>query len=275
MTNVNDSNDRAYCITDTGRRHLLSASTSLSAEELQRLVMLATPGRLREVVRLFPLLEEDRVREVLGRLLRGGCLAPSKPDDSGGAITLLSPDVDETHSPEAIDIEVARAHIRRRGFQGAIARRAARRLDPWDGKGYSVLLIEDDPYLVRLYEKLFDTQGYRTRSAGHRADVHSVVQGGFRPDLIILDLNLPDIGGFDILHWLSAHKSLGGIPVIVASGDTTRESVVRALALGADGYLTKPVAIESLVEAVRAVLGLPSLEAADTAATEGAAPASA
>jgi two-component system OmpR family response regulator len=258
MTIVDELSEGSFCITGSGKRQLLAASTSLSAEELQLLVMLATPGRLREIVRLFPLLKEDRVREVLQRMLRDGYLAACPPAPGAGGITLLSADANGTHAPEDLEVEIARAQLRRRGFQGAIVRRAARRLDPWDGKAYGVLLIEDDPYLVRLYEKLLEAQGCRTRSTGHRAGIRAIVDGGFRPDLVILDLNLPDIGGFDILHWLSAHAALGGIPVIVASGDTTRESVVRALALGADGYLTKPVAIDSLLAGVRAVLGLPA-----------------
>jgi DNA-binding response OmpR family regulator len=67
---------------------------------------------------------------------------------------------------------------------------------------------------------------------------------------------LPDVNGFDILQRLKAHPALKAVPVIMLTADAARESVMRGLAGGADGYITKPFERAKLLGGVRAVLGL-------------------
>ena len=76
------------------------------------------------------------------------------------------------------------------------------------------------------------------------------------PDLVILDVGLPDINGFDVLQRLKAHPVLKAVPVILLTAEATRESVMRGLVLGADAYITKPFERSALRDGVRAVLGL-------------------
>jgi two-component system OmpR family response regulator len=76
------------------------------------------------------------------------------------------------------------------------------------------------------------------------------------PDLILLDVNLPDVNGFDILAKMRQHPVLKIIPVVMLTAEATRESVLKGLQGGADGYVTKPFEPDLLVNAVKAVLGI-------------------
>ncbi len=76
------------------------------------------------------------------------------------------------------------------------------------------------------------------------------------PDLVLLDLVLPGVDGFDVLRKIRQHPLLMHLPVVILTAKTTREAVLKGLSCGADGYLTKPFEIPILIKAVRAVLGL-------------------
>jgi len=76
------------------------------------------------------------------------------------------------------------------------------------------------------------------------------------PDLILLDVQLPDANGFDILARMRQHPVLKNMPVIMLTAEATREAVLKGLQGGADGYVTKPFEPDLLISAVKAVLGL-------------------
>jgi DNA-binding response OmpR family regulator len=76
------------------------------------------------------------------------------------------------------------------------------------------------------------------------------------PDLVLLDVSLPDADGFDILARMRQHPVLRAVPVIMVTAAATREAVLRGIQGGADGYVTKPFQIHPLVRAVKEVLGL-------------------
>jgi DNA-binding response OmpR family regulator len=74
--------------------------------------------------------------------------------------------------------------------------------------------------------------------------------------MVLLDVTLPDTNGFDILARMRQHPQLKSIPVIMLTGRANREDVMRGLAGGADGYITKPFDRDVLLTGIRAVLGL-------------------
>ena len=76
------------------------------------------------------------------------------------------------------------------------------------------------------------------------------------PDLVLLDVQLPDANGFDILAKMRQHPVLRLMPVIMLTAEATREAVLKGLQGGADGYVTKPFEPDMLISAVKAVLGL-------------------
>jgi two-component system, OmpR family, KDP operon response regulator KdpE len=111
-----------------------------------------------------------------------------------------------------------------------------------------VLLVDDDATLRR-------TLGIGLRAAGHEVlpagDGRTALQAARedRPDIVVLDLGLPDLSGFDVLRRLRAWST---VPVVVLSARAESSEKVQALDLGADDYVTKPFGMEELLARVRA-----------------------
>ncbi len=254
--------DEVFCATKAGVMELSKASTKLQSDELQVLVLLSRPLRLRDVVPLFPRLTEQKVQAAARALLRDRLIGPSAlpPDDGSLDFSPSGDAVGNASLTMGLEVQKARADLFQRGYYVTIARRASTQVAPRVEGSYTILLIEDDPSLLKLFQAYLRMQGFGTRTAANRAEIERELAVPTPPDLILLDLNLPDIGGFDILHMLAEHANMGSTPVVVASADTTKESIVRALALGADGYVTKPIELDSLTDAVRAVLGFSPIE---------------
>jgi two-component system KDP operon response regulator KdpE len=106
----------------------------------------------------------------------------------------------------------------------------------------TVLNIDDEPQIRRFVRAGFELHGFRVREAENAAD--GIKQAMFKPpDLIILDLGLPDMGGAEVLEHI---RSWSNVPVIVLSIVSDEEEKVRLLKLGADDYVVKPFGIAEL-----------------------------
>ncbi|MDP3757650.1 response regulator transcription factor, partial [Polaromonas sp.] len=125
-----------------------------------------------------------------------------------------------------------------------------------------------EPMLAKFIQTYLSFEGFQVRLAGNRAEVVAEFRKQPVPDLILLDVMLPDADGFDILLRLRQHPALKNVPVIMLTGKATRESVIKGLASGADGYVTKPFEADALMRAVRTVVGLPEDPAASGAAPD-------
>src|SRR5690606_37631433 len=99
--------------------------------------------------------------------------------------------------------------------------------------------------------------GFQVRVAANRQDALGELRKPPLPDLVLLDVMLPDVNGFDILASLRKHPAYERVPVMMITGKATREAVLKGMALGANGYMTKPFEPEALMKAVRTVLGWP------------------
>ena len=103
-----------------------------------------------------------------------------------------------------------------------------------------IFLVEDDPLMVRMYEKAFRLHGYEVELAFNGEEAIAkleVVQS--KPTLILLDIMMPKLSGFDVLRHMKADAKLKGIPVVVLTNLAGREDAEKALALGAVLYLVK------------------------------------
>lgn len=113
-----------------------------------------------------------------------------------------------------------------------------------------VLIIEDDASIRPLLMRALDSRGYAVSSAATgMAGLTAALDT--RPDLVILDLGLPDVDGTQVLDML---RAVSNVPVIIASARDDDPSLVKALDSGADDYVVKPFTTEQLEARVRAVL---------------------
>jgi two-component system OmpR family response regulator len=125
-----------------------------------------------------------------------------------------------------------------------------------EARSLRILVVEDEPSIRRGLCDVLTFRGYKVESADNgRRGLEQLTSTSF--DLVLLDVMLPDADGFDILYKMRQHPALSAVPVIMMTGKATREAVIKGLAGGADGYVTKPFEADALLEAVRTVLGLP------------------
>ncbi len=114
----------------------------------------------------------------------------------------------------------------------------------------SVLVIEDDQRIRETVARALADGGHAVRTESRGADALSVVVD-WHPDVVVLDLGLPDLDGTDVLRMI---RSVSSVPVIVATARDDETVIVRVLDAGADDYVVKPYSASQLDARVRAVL---------------------
>ena len=117
--------------------------------------------------------------------------------------------------------------------------------------GTRVLVVDDEPSITDLVALALRYEGFTVEKAATGRSALAAV-GRFKPDLIVLDVMLPDLSGLDVLRRLSAEGRR--VPVIFLTARDATEDKVHGLTVGGDDYVTKPFSIEELVARVRAVL---------------------
>lgn len=113
-----------------------------------------------------------------------------------------------------------------------------------------ILIVDDEPYIAEMLSMSLRYAGHRVVTAGSGADALRAVHSR-TPDLVILDVMLPDISGFELLSKL---RSGGEPPVLFLTARDSVEDKVRGLTLGGDDYVTKPFSLEEVVARVGALL---------------------
>jgi DNA-binding response OmpR family regulator len=117
--------------------------------------------------------------------------------------------------------------------------------------GSSVLIVEDDPALLRGLKDNFEAQSYRVQLARNGREGLAIAFAS-PPDLLILDIMLPKVNGFEICRALRAKRL--EMPIIMLTAKGQEEDIVRGLELGADDYVTKPFSIRELMARAKAFL---------------------
>jgi len=113
-----------------------------------------------------------------------------------------------------------------------------------------VLVIDDEPPIRKLLRMGLETQGYQTIDASNAKVALELMSD--KPDLVILDLGLPDMQGLELLRQIRAQR--GDLPVVVLSSRGDEVAKVAALDQGADDYVTKPFGMEELLARIRAAV---------------------
>lgn len=117
-----------------------------------------------------------------------------------------------------------------------------------------IYFVEDDENIAELLEATLSLAGYNNKGFFEPLSMLKEL-AVTKPDLIILDLMLPNMNGYDVLKYLKDHASLADIPVIILSAKSSELDIVKGLDLGAADYVTKPFGILELSSRIKANLG--------------------
>lgn len=126
-----------------------------------------------------------------------------------------------------------------------------------------ILIIDDEKgFTDLLTEYLGGTERYKVEAENNGKEGIAAIQR-FKPDLILLDILLPDMGGIEICKSLKEQEKFASIPVIIISGQKREGDKVSGLDIGADDYLVKPFSLKELEARIRAVLRRAGMETAE------------
>jgi two-component system response regulator len=123
-----------------------------------------------------------------------------------------------------------------------------------------VLLVEDNPEHVFITKRILKLnkldRDLVLAESGRNAQqaLESSAQEGALPNLILLDLNLPDISGIELLTWIKEDPRFSPIPVVILTGSNVDDDIQRSYDLGARTYLVKPISSEALISALKNLL---------------------
>lgn len=123
----------------------------------------------------------------------------------------------------------------------------------------SLLVVEDDPNILELLSASLRFAGFEVRTATSGSNALAAA-GQQRPDLVVLDVMLPDVDGFEVIKKLRAEGER--VPVVFLTARDATDDKIRGLTLGGDDYVTKPFSLEELTARIRAVLRRTAGEAA-------------
>ena len=125
-----------------------------------------------------------------------------------------------------------------------------------------ILVVDDEPNIVDVIAMALRYQGFDVATAGTGVDALSQVKA-LRPHLMLLDVMLPDMEGFEVAERLGAQRA--GVPIIFLTARDSTEDKIRGLTTGGDDYVTKPFSLEELVARIRTVLRRSGIAEAETA----------
>jgi len=239
------SEKRVYVVTSKGNAELTGANTSLSPVELKILVLVDGMASVADIAgQTEDSLPLVAVARTLEGLARRGYIA----------------DPDATASINVGDFfkesEAGLQSLQASGFYVRIARRDPERPALAKGHKVTVLAVEDDPSLTKLLRTYLRMEGFNVRLAATREEINRALVEAPKPDVVLLDVMLPDSDGFEILAKMRGHEFVKDVPVIMTTAKATREAVLKGLRGGADGYVTKPFDMEIVLKAIKTVLGL-------------------
>ena len=120
-------------------------------------------------------------------------------------------------------------------------------------KQKTVMIIEDEVDAVELFSEMMRINGFRVIRMFSSAPAIPIIAQE-KPDLILLDVMMPDISGLEVLRYIRREPDLAGIPVIILSAKSMPTDIKNGIEAGASVYLTKPVGFLDLKQAVEKVL---------------------
>ncbi len=119
-----------------------------------------------------------------------------------------------------------------------------------------IVLAEDEPQIARLIEFKLKKEGYSVTSKENGEEALKAIKED-KPDLVLLDIMMPVMGGYEVLRRLKEDEDLKSIPVIMLTARAQEKDVVKGIGMGAEDYITKPFHPAELLARVKRILGKP------------------
>lgn len=132
-----------------------------------------------------------------------------------------------------------------------------------DGQPVTVLVVDDEPVLAEMVSMALRYEGWNITTAGDGSSAIAAARRQ-RPDVVVLDVMLPDMSGLDVLHKLRSENP--GLPVLLLTAKDAVEDRIAGLTAGGDDYVTKPFSIEEVVLRLRALLRRTGVTTVDSGA---------
>ncbi len=109
---------------------------------------------------------------------------------------------------------------------------------------YSILVVDDNEMNLKLAQQILVASGYEVRAAA-RGEQAIEMASTRRPDLILLDIRLPDIDGLEVLRRLRGFPEIKNVPIVAMTAQAMPDEVERFVAAGCDGYIQKPISLQA------------------------------
>ncbi|OYU50310.1 MAG: two-component system response regulator [Rhizobiales bacterium PAR1] len=120
--------------------------------------------------------------------------------------------------------------------------------------GKTVLIVEDNDLNMKLFNDLLEAHGYSTLKARAGLEGFDLARQ-HHPDLVLMDIQLPEVSGIDIIKLLKEDEHLRQIPVIAITAFAMKGDEERIRESGCEGYLSKPISVSKFIETVRSFIG--------------------
>jgi two-component system, cell cycle response regulator DivK len=117
-----------------------------------------------------------------------------------------------------------------------------------------VLIVEDNELNMKLFRDVLDAHGYKTLETRSGVDALSLARD-YRPDLILMDIQLPEVSGLEVTKWIKDDDTLRDIPVIAVTAFAMKGDEQRIRDGGCEAYISKPISIVSFIETIRRFAG--------------------
>jgi CheY-like chemotaxis protein len=248
---------RSYRLTDAGREAWEGQDAAVPADYRRILWMMDFQGHEGVADGLLSLYPKEMLDEWLAEMEEIG-LIETVPEGEQLESDFVSRQSDQTVALDKASlqqaVQLAGTSLARTGAFIA-ADRLNSRPAPGKAAGESVILIvEDDPDQLALADLRLHMAGYKVRVANSvNAFLQAMLDEG-APDLLLLDVMLPDGDGFEVLAKMRRHQALGSLPIVMLTAKNEPADIGRGLVLGADGYITKPYTKNILADVIRRVL---------------------
>jgi CheY-like chemotaxis protein len=249
-------------LTARGQHQLQEPGTLLPRDQLEALIVIDGHATVAQLLDRLRMTTSTMLRPVFDALLERNfvCVVSSSTlsdFDPGSFFGDIAPKLSDADlgSPHRERVDADVGFLRRSGYCVNLARRQLKSSNRIEEKKLRVLAIDDDPDICSLLTLYMKLEGIGIQTASTRDEIITAFRETQLPDLVLLDVSLPTINGFDVLAKLRQHPILKVLPIIMLTAEANRESVIRGILAGADGYVTKPFQIQPLIRAIKAVLG--------------------